>query len=105
LAEELDRRFHDIRKDCLKDYFMEYIRQYKELQFSEAELYDIINDIVQNNTVERNVPLQLKDKGVALFVYLLLFWSDTYHFVKRRTKSLDWILHATKDAIHILNRK
>jgi len=105
LAEELDRRFHDIRKDCLKDYFIEYIRQYKELQFSEAELYDIINDIVQNNTVERNVPLQLKDKGVALFVYLLLFWSDTYHFVKRRTKSLDWILHATKDAIHILNRK
>ena len=105
LAEELDKRFHDIRRSYLKDYFMEYIRQYKDLQFSEAELYDIINDIVQNNTVERKVPLPLKEKGVAVFVYFMMFWDDTYHLAKRRTKSLNWILHATMEAVKNSNRK
>ena len=84
--EQLDNEFHNRRRDYIKQTVKDRVEIYRRLSFTEGEINDILDYFMREGLGTDDVPSALGKPLVAIWVYLLLFWGDTFYIpCSRRT--------------------
>lgn len=97
LENELNKKFqHD------REWAYEFKSRYQEFidyNYTEEEIYDIVNDLVQNQEAYKSTDLDDIDE-IPLYFSIIDFWRGAHkHYKKKIPKSIDWLIQATEVAL------
>ena len=97
LEEELNKKFQYEREWAYE--FKSKYQEFLDENYSEEEIFDIVNDLVQNQEVYENADLADIDE-IPLYFSIIDFWRGAHkHYKKKIPKSIDCLMQATEIAI------
>ena len=99
LIMQLDYQFNCSRRYYLSDSLKELLIQYKELNFSDAELYDILMNIAAEKLSTIIVPSAVENKGISVLLLIINFCFDTSFLKGKMKKAGDSLLKITFESI------
>ena len=99
LYTELNLEFQFSRREYMKDSMKEFLQQFKDLHFTEAELYDIIMGIPSDELFTNIVPLEIENRPTSILLIIIDFWWDISYKGSRKPKILDYLLTASYEKI------
>jgi superfamily II DNA or RNA helicase len=95
LIRKLDYDFHQLRQGYNINKLKDLLNDYKDLHFTEAELYDIIYEISSENLSTIIVPEEVEEKKNIILLIIINFWWDSFFILKKKIKYFDTILKAS----------
>lgn len=76
LVDMLDNKLHNTRRDINANELKLIIKNYKALHFTKEEIYDIIQELRNQNAVSRIVPQYLDEDEIPIISYIInLAWD------------------------------
>lgn len=96
---QLDYSFNCSRRYFLNDWLKELLIQYKELNFSDAELYDILVNIAAEKPSTIIVPSAADDKQISVLLLIINFCWDISFLKGRRNKAVDSLFNIVFEII------
>lgn len=101
---QLDYKFSCSRRYYLSDSLNELLIQYKELNFSNAELYDILMNIAAEKPSTIIVPSAADNKRISLLLVIINFCWDIFFLKGKKKKTVDSLINTIFEIIkHLIN--